>query len=85
MLLKTAVVALGECLSDIISNERNIQTLIALCNDVLLYKKNVSMIKYTSVAVIDRVTQKMHTQIVKRIVLIMISPISTNDPVEYCR
>jgi hypothetical protein len=35
--------------------------------------------------VIDKITQKMHSQIIKRIVLLLIKPINTNDPVEYCR
>jgi hypothetical protein len=50
-----------------------------------VYKKNTSIIKHISITVIDKITQKMHSQIIKRIVLLLIKPINTNDPVEYCR
>lgn len=42
------------------------------------------MVKHTSLALIDKMAQRMHTQLLKRMATLLTDNISTNDPIEFC-
>ena len=84
LLLRTTINTAAECVSELVQRDRNLQFLSALCNDVWVYRKNLSMVKHTSLALVDKTVQKMHGTILKRMATLLLDPISSSEPVEFC-
>lgn len=64
-----------DCVLRIVTKEKNVQFLAALCNDVWIYKKDVAMIKHMKLEYVDRLTYKMQIGIINRIVFLLVNQI----------
>lgn len=82
-LFRSTINTAADCISQLVQRDRNLKFLSALCNDVFVYRKNLSMVKHTNVALVDRTVHRIHSIILKRMALLLIEPIKSSEPVEF--